>query len=120
MYTGSAGCVGLLKHWLTDALQAALASGAGWIDWPVMEDNAPLTEVQLATAKRIREYRDLGSRRSRREVEKALGLSPVQKWSNGAARKAKRSKPGRRRASRDAVGLPSEQGGSGAEEAGRG
>ena len=120
IYTGSVGCVGLLKHWLTDALQAALASGAGWIDWPVMEDNAPLTEVQFATAERIREYRDLGSRRSRREVEKVLGLSPAQKWSNGAARKTRPSKPGRRRPSRDAVGLPSEQDGSGAEEAGRG
>ena len=54
---GSAGCVGVLKDWLGDALQAALAAGVEFVDWERMEQTA-LPDVDLfRIAHPIHEYR---------------------------------------------------------------
>lgn len=100
---GCAGCVGVLKDWLEDALQAALEARVDFIDWARMEQTA-LSDVDLfRIAHPIHEYRT-ATRPSRAEVERLLGVSRPVAPSSGKAR-GPRPKPGRRNPERDSVGV---------------
>ena len=117
-----AGCVGVLKDWLRDALQIALEEERRFIPWSLMESTKPHEETLLRIASDIHEHREARAQASRSEIERKLGFGPKPSKSSKGAKALKSSKsssdslsksspqrpskPGSRSAARDPVYVP--------------
>ena len=106
VFIGSAGCVGILKDWLDNALLAVSATGRRVIDWPTMERTRLPEQALFAIANAIWEYRGR-KRPTLAEVEALLDGRGAATAPTGPKRSRKVSRPGKRRPDRDLVGLPS-------------
>ena len=109
----SAGCVGVLKDWLRDALQVALEEERRFIPWSLMHSNRPDDDTLLKIASDIHEYREARDQASPSEIERMLGFGPKARKSSKSSSDSlsksstgRRSKPGSRSAARDPVYVP--------------
>ena len=117
-----AGCVGVLKDWLRDALQIALEEKRRFIPWSLMQSTQPDEDTLLRIASDIHEYREARAQATRSEIERMLGFGPKPRQSSKGAQALKssksssdspskssprrRSRPGSRSAARDPVYVP--------------
>ena len=117
-----AGCVGVLKDWLRDALQVALEEKRRFIAWSLMQSTRPDEDTLLRIASDIHEYREARAQATRSEIERKLGFGPKPRKSSKGTQAlkssksssdslsnsspARRSKPGSRSAARDPVHVP--------------
>ncbi|WP_334173565.1 ATP-binding protein [Sinomonas sp.] len=115
-YERSAGCVGVLKTWLQQALAAALEAGAATLTWQHLERSAPATRTLLSMVRESTEGEAaLGQRgRERGELRLLLGLetersaapATTSKGGDGAQVTTRRptGRAAQRRPTRDPVG----------------
>ena len=117
-----AGCVGVLKDWLREALQVALEEQRRFIPWSLMQSTRPDDDTLLRIASDIHEYREARALASRSEIERMLGFGSKPRKSSKGAKALKSSKsssesrsrsspgnlskPGSRSAARDPVYVP--------------
>lgn len=106
-----AGCVGVLKEWLTDALSLALESARPSISWSYMKKTRPAESQLRDMAADIRQYRDACALTSLPAIEADLGfglksrdLLRASKASRSSASSSRRpARPGSRGPARDPV-----------------
>ena len=106
-----AGCVGLLKEWLTNALDLALESAQPFIPWSCMEATRPDENQLRDMAADIRQYRDECALTSLRDIKADLGFGPKPRDlsqssktpRSSASPSKRRTKPGTRGSARDPV-----------------
>ena len=105
VYVGCAGCVGILKDWLTRGLQLVLEAQGDALLWPVLNGCRLSDHALLVIADQIRANR-VSDESARSKIESALGFGPG--VAPGAAKPPSeaRRKPGKRLPARDSVGLP--------------
>jgi len=102
-YEHSAGCIGVLKDWLTRALAATLADGQETLTRKTLETNALPTRSLVRMAREIREGEEAFSPndRDQTELRSLLGLpttTPTKQKTNSGR------KVGKRNPTRDVVG----------------
>ncbi len=112
LYERSAGCIGILKNWLTRALCAAL-NATGEITTAILKETAPSHGTALKIAEGIyngeARYRQLEEGCSQRSLGDLLGMyspeAPPTQQPNATPKS--RLRPGQRKPKRDPVGIPS-------------
>ena len=111
MFERSAGCVGILKNWLTRALSVALATD-GTISKGILKATAPSRGTAFKIAEDIvrgeSHFHNVVEGGSEQSLQDLLGMNdPVQPAaSNPKARPQSKLRPGERKPKRDRVGTP--------------
>jgi Cdc6-like AAA superfamily ATPase len=107
LYSGSAGCVGLLKQWLTRAVWAALDENAPTVTYQHLEQTIMPQRERLRIAEEIEYGRRVLSETKDQEdrIRRLIGLDELDDEVKDAAEiKKRRGKPGIRKDPRDPVG----------------
>jgi hypothetical protein len=108
LYRGSTGCIGILKSWLTATYSQALRAGESTMTKELLQSNRLPTLSLRKIAEEIAEGENhwSKSRADDRELDRILGLSPVQ--TNGDETRppnSRRVPVGTRKPTRDPIGL---------------
>lgn len=112
LYKRSAGCVGILKDWLTRALCAAL-DGDGVVTRKILEMTAPSHGTAQTIAEDIRNgefrFQRLQEGGAERSLEDLLGMTgpPTVQAFSPSDESDRKLRPGQRKPKRDPVGMPS-------------